>query len=673
MLKSLSIRNAKRQAKEYLVYFITLVLTTSLMYALNALIFSKDILSAIQIDTSMRFMIIVTSVIVVLILAWLTGYMMNFMLRKRSKELSIYMVLGVENKDVIRLFRRENLIIGVVALLVGYLGGLFTFQLLKAIVTNLIGLEYKLSIGFSMQAIVLTALYFSVIYLVSVLKSNNTLKKFRLCDLLNYDRCNEETTIKSNWRKILVFCVSILCLAIAIFLFSGTPLKDGMSFPIGILFVALFIYCFFMSLPSFVVTILEAGDWKYKGNRVILLRNFTSKIDSISKTIGFLSVVFSLALFLISIGLIQIATFNHRVNLVPFDISIVSEKGAGNFLKYQEYINKNTNVEKEFIYNIYQSNSTEYTDLNFSLHGFNYIPGDVGTRDLCITYSDYLHLREMLGYAPVKMGDNDFIVHCLPYFYSDIQSHSANNPMLAIDGYDLNLAGIYTENLDQYDGLSNGRYFILVVPDIVARDMEFLFAKYSVMTNGTLQYSLYESLLAEFGELKPVRFDLHDNYQPSAEQAGYLDARVAIQKSNGILYSTGTLPFWYIAFILCIAGVTILVSNILSDEAKYKRQFTLLKNLGYSRRTLDGIILLQLVNFFAVPAIPAIVLNCVLSPIYAKSFGANVFVPRFDLWYSIILAYVVYLVVYLIYYIATYILLRKNTLANNKFYDFRKD
>lgn len=245
--------------------------------------------------------------------------------------------------------------------------------------------------------------------------------------------------------------------------------------------------------------------------------------------------------------------------------------------------------------------------------------------------------------------------------------------MLAIDGYDLNLAGIYTENLDQYDGLSNGRYFILVVPDIVARDMEFLFAKYSVMTNGTLQYSLYESLLAEFGELKPVRFDLHDNYQPSAEQAGYLDARVAIQKSNGILYSTGTLPFWYIAFILCIAGVTILVSNILSDEAKYKRQFTLLKNLGYSRRTLDGIILLQLVNFFAVPAIPAIVLNCVLSPIYAKSFGANVFVPRFDLWYSIILAYVVYLVVYLIYYIATYILLRKNTLANNKFYDFRKD
>jgi len=631
MLRTLSIRNAKRQAKEYLIYFITLVLSTSLMYALNALIFSRDILSAIQIDTSMRFMIIVTSVIVVLILSWLTGYMMNFMLRKRSKELGMYMVLGVENKEIVRLFRTENLLIGAFALLVGYLGGMFIFQVLKAIVANLIGLEYKISLDFSIRAIALTALYFILIYMISIVRSNKTIKKLKLYDLLYYDKHNEETAIANNWKGILIFCTSLLCLAIAMYLFIKTPLGDGRDMSIGILFIVSFIYCFFISLPAFIVTILETGNWKYKGNRVILLRNFTSKINSISKTIGFLSIVFSLALFLISIGLIQIATFNHRVNLVPFDISIVSEQGVENIQKYREYVNKRINMKGEYIYNIYQSDITEYTDLKLSLHGFNYIQGDIGKRDLCMTFTDYSNLREVMGYTHVTMSDTGYLVHCLPYFYSDVESHSDNNPFIDINGYELSLSSIYTENFDQYDGFSNGRYFILVVPDFVVSDMELLFTKYSVITNGTIQYSQYESLLNEFDTLRPVRFDLHDNYRPDPQQTEYLDTKVAIQKSNGTLYSTGTLPIWYIAFILCIAGVTILVSNILSDDAKYKRQFALLRNLGYSRRKLDNIIILQLINFFVVPAIPAIVLNCILSPIYAKSFGADVFVPRLDL------------------------------------------
>ena len=666
MLKDLSIRNAKRQTKEYLIYFITLALSTSLMYALNALIFSKDILSAINIDTSIRFMIIITSVIVVLILSWLTGYMMNFMLKKRSKEFGTYMVLGIENKEIVKLFRTENFLIATFALIVGYLGGMFTFQILKAIVTNLIGLEYKISLTFSLESILLTALYSILIYSISIVRSNKTIKNLKLYELLYFDKHNEEPSIMKNFKGILIFCASLLCLSIAMYLFTKTPLGDGQDMSIGLLFIALFIYCFFISLPAFIVSILEAGNWKYKGNRVILLRSFTSKINSISKTIAFLSIVFSIALFLISMGLIQIATFNHRVNLVPFDISIVSEQGINGIRKYQNYVNDSIKVRGEYIYNIYQSNITEYTDLNFSLHGFNYIPSDISTSDLCMTYTDYSHLREILEYDPVTISDTDFIIHCLPHFYPNIESHSDKVPAIDINGYNLNLAGIYTESFDQYDGFSNGKFFILVVPDFVAHDMEILFTKYSVITNATFHYSQYESLLNEFNTLKPVRFDLHDIYQPIAQQIDYLDTRIAIQKSNGILYSTGTLPIWYIAFILCIAGVTILVSNILSDDAKYKRQFALLRNLGYGKRRLDNIVLLQLVNYFALPAIPAIFLNCILSPIYAKSFGADVFVPQYDLWYSIIISYAVYLVIYLIYYIATYILVRKNVFSIQK-------
>lgn len=62
MLKELSIRNAKRQSKDYLLYFITLACTVSFMYAFNSLIFS-DIVKAFPSIGVLPYMIIVTAFI----------------------------------------------------------------------------------------------------------------------------------------------------------------------------------------------------------------------------------------------------------------------------------------------------------------------------------------------------------------------------------------------------------------------------------------------------------------------------------------------------------------------------------------------------------------------------------------------------------------------------------
>ena len=69
MLKELSIRNAKRQSKDYLLYFITLACTVSFMYAFNSLIFS-DIVKAFPSIGVLPYMIIVASLLIVLITGW---------------------------------------------------------------------------------------------------------------------------------------------------------------------------------------------------------------------------------------------------------------------------------------------------------------------------------------------------------------------------------------------------------------------------------------------------------------------------------------------------------------------------------------------------------------------------------------------------------------------------
>ena len=43
MLGKLSVRNAKRQAKDYIIYFITVIISVALMFSFNSIAVSEDI------------------------------------------------------------------------------------------------------------------------------------------------------------------------------------------------------------------------------------------------------------------------------------------------------------------------------------------------------------------------------------------------------------------------------------------------------------------------------------------------------------------------------------------------------------------------------------------------------------------------------------------------------
>ena len=109
----ISFRNARRQAKDYLVYFVTIVMAAALIYSFNGLVFSKELL---ELSVRMEYlpaMIVFASVVVVCIIGWLVNYTTGFMLSRRSRELGTYMLIGLEPKQVTGLFMKENLIIGI--------------------------------------------------------------------------------------------------------------------------------------------------------------------------------------------------------------------------------------------------------------------------------------------------------------------------------------------------------------------------------------------------------------------------------------------------------------------------------------------------------------------------------------------------------------------------------
>jgi len=95
-LSKLSLRNAKRQAQDYLVYFITIILSAALIYAFNGLVDSQEIQRLSQMMESLSIIIVLATIVVVFVIGWLVNYTMRFMLTKRSRELGTYILLGLE-------------------------------------------------------------------------------------------------------------------------------------------------------------------------------------------------------------------------------------------------------------------------------------------------------------------------------------------------------------------------------------------------------------------------------------------------------------------------------------------------------------------------------------------------------------------------------------------------
>ena len=85
----LALRNAKRQARDYLVYFVTVVMAAALLYSFNGLAFSQEVRELSQSIDSLPLVIVLASIVVVCVFGWLVSYATGFMLSRRSRELGL--------------------------------------------------------------------------------------------------------------------------------------------------------------------------------------------------------------------------------------------------------------------------------------------------------------------------------------------------------------------------------------------------------------------------------------------------------------------------------------------------------------------------------------------------------------------------------------------------------
>ncbi|MCA5959692.1 ABC transporter permease [Blautia sp. RD014234] len=160
MYAKLAIRNVKRSMGDYAIYVLTLVLSITLIFAYNSLLFSDAINSFSKLMRPMMSILVCVTVMVVLILGWLITYITHFIFEQRSREFACYMTMGMERPAMSRLFLIEQLLIGSAALAAGILLGNVFYLALSQVIFKMFDRSYYMDLSFQFPAIGLTVLCF---------------------------------------------------------------------------------------------------------------------------------------------------------------------------------------------------------------------------------------------------------------------------------------------------------------------------------------------------------------------------------------------------------------------------------------------------------------------------------------------------------------------------------
>lgn len=585
----LSLRNARRQARDYLVYFSTIVMVAALLYAFNGLIFSQELQSlALQMRT-LPMMIVMVSVVVIAIISWLVSYTINFMLTRRSREFGIYVLIGLENTQVARLFFLENMAVGGCALGLGILLGNLFYQMLRAIVLTLFGAPYTFSFVFSLRAVGLTLLCFALIYLFAQLKSRKRIRFMKIHELIYFDRQNEKAVIRTGKRRRKVFTLSLVLGVLGTLMLMTGYLPFGIA---GATCIIIFLYAFFLSFASGVPAYFDKRqEKKYRGQNLLVFRTLTSKLATMGVVMATIALLFTATLVSEGFGLILQGLFYGRARENScFDIMIGISDLRQDQGDYIEYLHDNVSVEAERQYQVYRGDNAQVRDYllkNTTYYAYHQY-------DILMAYSDYAALREMLGYSEVTLEQGQYLIHCRTYLEDLFNEYTQS---ISVGGQSLGAKSVHSEPLGQYGWEVNGSDYILVVPDALAEQCPVSHLLYVALTGEPISEEQY----TELNYIRKVRSQYHD----------YDNIIVGAQEEREAASWTAmtVFPLYYLALVLTMTAATILTIQLLSESGRYRRQFGLLQKLGMDSREMAGALRRQFAVYYAMPAIPPLLIG----------------------------------------------------------------
>ena len=634
--------NVKKTLQDYQIYIITLVVSSALFFSFISLSSPCNTIIADGTkysDAMFRQTINLTVGLVSLIFFVLVNYVNNHMIKRRAKEFSIYMLLGMEQKKIAFLYFVETLEVGLLAILIGTIAGTLLSGALTSIVILATGGDFDYKLGFYPDTFFKTMLFFIFVFILVGVFNTTKLSKTKLINLLNADK-TVEGHLQNKKKYFISLIVTIISFASAVIMIKDY-LSTGRGYMSNIpsvvsnkyqLIIGILLVCGIFSgyyAVSYIIYVVKerSKHYKYKKLNGVFISNLYARSASNAKVIASATIAIAVSIlgFVVAPVLADISEEFLKFRM-PYDLMI------NNSYRYIDKKSDIPHIDFSFVNRILNEHGIKESEIcqqeGYFVWASNF--ENMETRDnkwdmprLAVSLSDYNQMRKMAGLSPIELAEDEFALQASNEIDTESMKakiEAADHEITLDNGQKIKLSEnpIYNDAVGEYlYNFGNSTSFIF--PDSICENLDIATTCYYVNTVETIPISICnkieDEIKKEFRDEYTILYSKYETkYQSDKDYQDFIEPiRFVTQEKNAVKLNSVCMRLLgvYIGVIFFVICLTALSLQQLSDAENNKKQYGIMYKLGVEKSDIYKLIRKQISMFFAVPCFLAISGACV--------------------------------------------------------------
>lgn len=608
----LSLKNLKSNLKNYAMYFMSMTFVLMIYFMFGLIRFNSDFYSSLY-SSGFQQLFPVVSIAIGLFALLFIWYSNGFFTKKRSKEMALYALLGMERYQISLMFITENVLMGMLSLITAFLLGSLLSKFLMMTLLKI--MQHSITVGFALpwEAFIGTVKLLLLILVVTTLHNTFIIRKTKLIKLFRADDTGENAP-KFSWF-LSILSIAFICIGYMMAL-NMREATFGGNFPLTY-------YAFFLML------FVCSGTYLFFRNLVIALLNLIRKKES----------YYHKSMNLITFSSLYYRIRGHVLMLSMICLLLATTLGAFGFGYSTYYSNKVDSKQQSpfsYVFKFSQDEATynastvetllerkEDTNAKTHLIEVKETNGQWGEDIILISESNFNSLRESMNLPKVAVPDNQ-VLYAYPSWLENVDPNKGEDYLLQ-DGSTLTISDV-----DQQT------YFHMFIAMLVLKDNAYTRFSAPIATYTTVSTP---SPLTEKEGYNAIRQD--ENLKDSLINSRYESYYSSLQSSGILLFMCG-----FLGFVFLIATGSIIYFKQTAECDKDAKHYNMLYKLGVDKRDMKKSIYKQMGFIFGGPCILALLHNLFAQICMSKLLNTQLWVPLF-------ITSAVFLLVYGVYYLLT--------------------
>lgn len=626
----LAFKNFQKSIRDYTIYFMTLLLSIVIFYTFNTLTAQKEIFTfTASIKQALELVSILIdgiSVIVVLVLTFLIIYANAYFIKRRKKELGIYTLLGMKQREISGIIVIETMFVGIASLVIGLFFGVLASQFLSAIISALFDVKLaRFQFVFSLPTVLKTIGFFCFVYLLVLIMNIIQIRRYPLIKLIESDKENEKHKVKNEYISLLLFIVSAVGLGYSCFRVlsvSLLELTEGRELFYHIINGVIMTFLFYYSLTGFLLTVSQKFKHRYYHKlNFFTIRQINHRVNSHFMSLAIVSLMIWVAVGIFSSGYAMQESFSNQNGYLTSDVIFITSSPEKYTLP--DHFLDSTYVKDVQKMNVYQT-EMRAKQLIQSKDEYNY---DVQALSL----KEVNQNRQKVGLTPLQLENNEYV---LLHTFSDKKEIETRPIDIHYEQHTLKQKEVQQADAKQLFGAPN--QVVVVLPDSILNQEKASLYITANLVDFKNQAETYQKILEE----TPTEYSKTTRFNELLRQK--------LTRFTIVFISL------YIGLIFLIVSVTLLAIQQLVHIQNSKSRYDLLLKLGVLPREMNRSLFEQICFHFMLPLCFGFIFASVGTVAVNNSINqlSNV---KVDLLQNILIASSGIFILYVVYMMMTYI------------------